>query len=157
MSFNQVTLIGRLGADPEIRRTQDGRPIANFRMATSESWREKTTGEKKERTEWSRCVCFNEALSNVIEKYVKKGSQIMIQGQLQTRKWQDKDGVDRFSTEVVMGPYNSRLVLLDTEGGGGKYPPAAENQEEFGTTKTREPAGEKPRRPTEDMDDSIPF
>lgn len=113
-SINKVTLIGNLGADPEIRRTTDGRPVANLRIATSESWKDKNTGEKREKTEWHRVVCFNDGLCKVIEQYTKKGSKVYIEGQLQTRKWKDKDGVEKYSTEVVMQGFNSTLVLLDS-------------------------------------------
>jgi single-strand DNA-binding protein len=113
-SVNKVILVGNLGADPEIRRTQDGRPIANFSVATSESWRDKNSGERKERTEWHRVVVFSEGLCRVIEQYVKKGSKVYLEGQLQTRKWQDKDGNDRWSTEIVLQGFNSTLTMLDS-------------------------------------------
>ena len=118
-SVNKVILIGNLGADPEIRRTQDGRPIANLRLATSESWRDKATGERKEKTEWHRVVIFSEGLCKIAEQYLKKGSKIYIEGQLQTRKYTDKDGVEKYSTEVVLQNFNSTLTMLDTRGGGG--------------------------------------
>ena len=118
-SVNKVILIGNLGADPEIRRTQDGRPIANLRIATSESWRDKATGERKEKTEWHRVVIFSEGLCKIVEQYLKKGSKIYIEGQLQTRKYNDKDGVEKYSTEVVLQNFNSTLTMLDTRGGGG--------------------------------------
>lgn len=123
-SVNKVILIGNLGADPEIRRTNDGRPIANLRIATSESWRDKNSGERREKTEWHSVVVFNEGLCKVIENYVKKGSKVYIEGQLQTRKWQDKDGNDRYSTEVVLQGFNGTLTMLDGRGdggGGGNY------------------------------------
>jgi single-strand DNA-binding protein len=116
-SVNKVILIGNLGADPEIRRTNDGRPIANLRVATSESWRDKATGERKERTEWHRVVIFNEQLTKIAEQYLRKGSKVYLEGQLQTRKWQDKDGQDRYSTEVVLQGFNAQLTMLDTRGG----------------------------------------
>ncbi len=120
-SVNKVILVGNLGADPEIRRTQDGRPIANFSIATSESWRDKNTGERREKTEWHRIVCFNEGLCKIIEQYVKKGSKLYIEGQLQTRKWQDQSGQDKYTTEVVLQGFNGNLTMLDSrnEGGGG--------------------------------------
>ena len=105
-SVNKVILVGNLGKDPEIRRTQDGRPIANLRIATSESWRDKTTGEKREKTEWHSVVIFNENLCKVAEQYLRKGSKVYIEGALQTRKWQDQDGQDRYSTEVVLQGFN---------------------------------------------------
>ena len=112
-SVNKVILVGNLGKDPEIRRTQDGRPIANLSVATSESWRDKATGERKEKTEWHRVVIFNEGLCKVAEQYLKKGAKVYIEGQLQTRKWIDQQGQDRYSTEVVLQGFNSQLVMLD--------------------------------------------
>src|SRR6202521_2964083 len=117
-SVNKVLLVGNLGADPEVRRTQDGRPIVNLRMATTESWRDKATSERKERTEWHRVVIFNENLCKVAEQYLKKGSKIYVEGQLQTRKWQDQSGQDRYSTEVVLQGFSSQLTMLDRAGAG---------------------------------------
>ncbi|MCK9993180.1 MAG: single-strand DNA-binding protein [Alphaproteobacteria bacterium] len=119
-SVNKVILVGNLGADPEIRRTQDGRPIANLRIATSESWKDKNTGEKREKTEWHRVVIFNEGLCRVVEQYLKKGAKVYLEGQLQTRKWQDQTGQDRYSTEVVLQGFNSVLTMLDSPGGGAR-------------------------------------
>ena len=110
---NKVILIGNLGKDPEIRRTQDGRPVANLRIATTESWRDKTTGEKREKTEWHSVVIFSEGLCRVAEQYLKKGAKVYIEGALQTRKWQGQDGQDRYSTEVVLQGFNSVLTMLD--------------------------------------------
>lgn len=118
-SLNKVTLIGNLGRDPEIRRTQDGRAIANFSIATSETWKDRNTGERKEKTEWHRIACFAEGLNRVIEQYVKKGTKVYIEGQLQTRKWQDQNGQDKYTTEVVLQNYGGTLILLDSRGGGG--------------------------------------
>jgi single-strand DNA-binding protein len=118
-SVNKVILIGNLGADPEIRRTQDGRPIANLRLATSENWKDKATGERREKTEWHRVVIFNENLCRVAEQYLKKGSKVYIEGALQTRKWQDQSGQDRYSTEVVLQNFRGELTLLDRAGGAG--------------------------------------
>ena len=118
-SVNKVILVGNLGKDPEIRRTQDGRPIANLSVATSESWRDKATGERKEKTEWHRVVIFNEGLCKIVEQYLKKGSKVYLEGSLQTRKWTDKDGNDKYSTEVVLQGFNSSLTMLDGRGGGG--------------------------------------
>ena len=112
-SVNKVILIGNLGADPEIKRTQDGRPIANLRIATSESWRDKSTGERKEKTEWHTVVIFSEPICKVAEQYLRKGSKVYIEGGLQTRKWTDKDGKDRYSTEVVIQAYGGALTMLD--------------------------------------------
>ena len=115
-SLNKVTLIGNLGKDPEIRTTNDGRELANFSLATSESWKDKVTGEKKDKTEWHRIVVFNEGLVRVIKSYVKKGSKLYIEGQLQTRKWVDNENQERYTTEIVLQNYNSSLILLDTKG-----------------------------------------
>ncbi|WP_417683920.1 single-stranded DNA-binding protein [Roseibium sp.] len=118
-SVNKVILIGNLGADPEIRRTQDGRPIANLRIATSETWRDRGTGERREKTEWHRVVIFNEGLCKVAEQYLRKGAKVYIEGQLQTRKWQNQQGQDQYSTEVVLQGFNSTLTMLDGRGEGG--------------------------------------
>jgi len=117
-SVNKVILIGNLGRDPEIRRTQDGRPVANLRIATTETWRDKATGEKREKTEWHTVVIFNEGLCRVVEQYLKKGAKVYVEGQLQTRKWQAQDGQDRYTTEVVLQNFNSQLTMLDTRGAG---------------------------------------
>lgn len=113
-SVNKAILIGNLCADPEIKRTQDGRAVANLRIATSESWKDKTSGERKEKTEFHRVVIFNEGLCKIAEQYLKKGSKIYLEGQLQTRKWQDKDGNDKYSTEVVLQAFGGVLTMLDT-------------------------------------------
>ncbi|MGJ8571003.1 MAG: single-stranded DNA-binding protein [Hoeflea sp.] len=120
-SVNKVILIGNLGADPDIKRTQDGRPIANLSIATSESWRDKNSGERREKTEWHRVVIFNEGLCKIAESYLKKGSKVYIEGALQTRKWTDQSGQDKYSTEVVLQGFNGNLTMLDgrSEGGGG--------------------------------------
>src|SRR6186997_515870 len=112
-SVNKVILVGNLGADPEVRRTQDGRPIVNLRVATSESWRDKATGEQREKTEWHRVVIFSEGLAKVAEQYLRKGSKVYLEGQLQTRKWQDQSGADKYSTEIVLQGFNASMVLLD--------------------------------------------
>jgi len=159
-SVNKVILVGNLGADPEIRRTQDGRPIANLRVATSETWRDKATGERKERTEWHRVVIFSEGLAKVAEQYLKKGAKVYIEGQLQTRKWQDQQGQDRYSTEVVLQGFSAQLTMLDRAGGGGDYgaDDRGSNFGSFGGAPARQPAmtgaGGGPR---EDMNDEIPF
>jgi len=155
-SVNKVILIGNLGADPEIRRTQDGRPIANLRVATSETWRDKATGERREKTEWHRVVIFNEGLCRIAEQYLKKGSKVYLEGSLQTRKWQDKDGNDRYSTEVVLQGFNSQLTMLDGRGAGGG---AAEPSDDFGSSgpaRERRPAMASAGK-SADMDDEIPF
>lgn len=118
-SVNKVILVGNLGRDPEIRRTQDGRPIANLRIATSETWRDKNSGERREKTEWHSVAIFNEGLCKVAEQYLKKGSKVYIEGQLQTRKWQGQDGQDRYTTEVVLQGFNGTLHMLDGRTGAG--------------------------------------
>jgi single-strand DNA-binding protein len=166
-SVNKVILVGNLGKDPEIRRTQDGRPIANLTVATSETWRDKGTGERKEKTEWHRVVIFNEGLCKVAEQYLKKGAKVYIEGQLQTRKWTDQAGVEKYSTEVVLQGFNSTLTMLDgrsggASSGGGNFG-ADEGGGDFGASSPSSPA---PRRAAvaasgggrnNDMDDDIPF
>jgi len=117
-SVNCVHLIGNLGRDPDVRTTEGGKKIVNLSIATSESWKDKNTGERRERTEWHRVVIFNEGLAGVAEKYLSKGSKVYIQGQLQTRKWTDKEGVERYSTEVVLAAFRGELTMLDGKGGG---------------------------------------
>jgi single-strand DNA-binding protein len=159
-SVNKVILVGNLGKDPEIRRTQDGRPIANLSVATSETWRDKATGERKEKTEWHRVVIFNEGLCRIAEQYLKKGAKVYLEGQLQTRKWQDKDGQDKYSTEVVLQGFNSQLTMLDKTGSGAEMGGGG-SSEDFGspgpTAGRKQPAmaGGGGRR--DDMDDEIPF
>ncbi len=118
-SVNKVILIGNLGKDPEIRRSQDGRPIANLRVATTETWRDKASGERKEKTEWHAVVIFNENLCKVAEQYLKRGAKVYIEGQLQTRKWQDQSGADKYSTEIVLQNYGGTLTMLDGRQGAG--------------------------------------
>ena len=118
-SVNKVILIGNLGRDPEIRHTQDGRPVGNLRVATTESWRDKTSGERREKTEWHTVVLFGDGLCRVAENYLRKGSKVYIEGQLQTRKWQDRDGNDRYSTEVVVQGFGGSLTMLDSRQGAG--------------------------------------
>ena len=132
-SINKVILIGNLGADPEIRHTQDGRPIANLRIATTESWRSKSTGERQEKTEWTTVVIFSEGLCKIAEQYLHKGSKVYLEGQLQTRKWQDRDGNDRYSTECVLQNFNSTLIMLDgkQEGQAPQDNPPAEQRPSF--------------------------
>src|SRR3954467_7800545 len=157
---NKGILIGNLGADPEIRRTQDGRPIANLRIATSESWRDKATGERKEKTEWHRVVIFSEGLCKIAEQYLKKGSKVYLEGQLQTRKYNDKDGVEKYSTEVVLQNFNSTLTMLDTRGGGGGGGGMSDSDDSFGSpgaTRARKPAMAGAGGKRGDMDDEIPF
>ena len=161
-SVNKVILVGNLGKDPEIRRTQDGRPIANLSVATSETWRDKATGERKEKTEWHRVVIFNEGLCKVAEQYLKKGAKIYVEGALQTRKWTDQSGAEKYSTEVVLQGFNSTLTMLDGRGGGG----GSFGDEPGGDFGSSGPVSSAPRRPvaagggggrSNDMDDDIPF
>lgn len=127
-SVNKVLLIGNVGKDPEVRTSQSGARFANFTLATSESWKDKTTGERRENTQWHRVTIFNDALVNIAEKYVRKGSKLFIEGQLETRKWTDNDGKDQYSTEVVLRPYRGELTLLDNRSNdGGSYVPAAQD------------------------------
>ncbi len=121
-SVNKVILVGNLGRDPEARQMQDGNPVVNLSLATSESWKDKNTGERREKTEWHRVVIFNERLADVAQKFLKKGSKIYIEGQLQTRKWTDQSGVEKYSTEVVLQRFRGELQMLDSRGeGGGGY------------------------------------
>jgi single-strand DNA-binding protein len=117
-SVNKVILVGNLGKDPEVRRLNSGDQVVNFTLATSENWRDKNSGERKEKTEWHNIVIFNENLGKVVEQYCKKGSKVYVEGQLQTRKWQDKDGNDRYTTEIVLQRFRGELTLLDSRGGG---------------------------------------
>ena len=119
-SVNKVILIGNLGADPEVRHTQDGAPIVHLRLATNETWRDKNSGERREKVEWHRVVIlFNEQLAEIAEKYLRKGSKVYVEGALQTRKWTGNDGIEKYSTEVVLQRYRGELTMLDTRGGGG--------------------------------------
>lgn len=162
-SVNKVILIGNVGADPEIRRTQSGNPIANLRIATSETWRDRNSGERKEKTEWTNVVIFSEGLCKVVEQYVKKGSKLYIEGALQTRKWQDQSGNDRYSTEVVLQGFNCALTLLDGRKGddapadrsGGDY--ASSSGRGQPETETRNSYGGAPAGGRSAMDDDIPF
>jgi single-strand DNA-binding protein len=119
-SVNKVILVGNLGADPEIRRLNSGDPVVNLRIATSESWRDRNSGERKERTEWHNVVIFNDNLAKVAEQYLKKGAKVYIEGQLQTRKWQDQQGNDKYTTEVVLQKFRGELQMLDSRGQGGE-------------------------------------
>ena len=166
-SVNKVILVGNLGADPEIRRTQDGRPIANLSIATSESWRDKNTGERRDKTEWHRVVIFSEGLCKVAENYLRKGSKVYLEGQLQTRKWQDQQDQDRYSTEVVLQGFSSNLTMLDGRndnqgggdyGGGGQVGYGGGNQMGGAATGGAAMGAAAPMGgPADDMDDEIPF
>jgi single-strand DNA-binding protein len=144
-SVNKVILVGNLGKDPEVRRMTSGEPVVNLSVATSDSWRDKATGEKKERTEWHRVVIFNENLAKVAEQYLRKGSKVYLEGSLQTRKWTDKEGAEKYSTEVVLQRFNGTLVMLDGRGGEGG-------------ARERVGASEAPAAfQRDEMDDEIPF
>ena len=149
-SLNKVLLIGRLGADPEIKQMVSGKNVARLSLATSNTWKDKNTGEKKEKTEWHRVVIFNEGLVNVVQQYVKKGAQVYIEGQLTTRKWKDeKSGLDRYSTEVVLQGFNSSFKILSSKNN------QIENTKDINTDKSSLPDGEKIS--SNDLDDEIPF
>ena len=149
-SLNKVLLIGRLGADPEIKQMVNGKNVARLSLATSNTWKDKNTGEKKEKTEWHRIVIFNEGLVNVVQQYVKKGAQVYIEGQLTTRKWKDeKSGLDRYSTEVVLQGFNSSFKILSSKNN------QIENTKDINTDKSSLPDGEKIS--SNDLDDEIPF
>jgi len=168
-SVNKVILVGNLGADPEIRRTQDGRPIANLRIATSENWRDKSSGERRERTEWHRVVIFSEGLCKIAEQYLRKGAKVYIEGQLQTRKWQDQQGQDRYSTEIVLQGFNATLTMLDGRSGPGAGQDSGGGQSDYGSG-SGGGGYDEPRRPAgggsggggggnfdQPLDDEIPF
>ena len=149
-SLNKVMLIGNLGADPVIRQTQDGKRLAQLSLATSESWKDKATGEKKEKTSWHRIVIFNDGLAGVVENYVKKGSKIFVEGQLQTRKFTDQDGNEKYTTEVVLGNYNGTLTMLDSRGGNTESMGAIDSDVNQDMASSQSPADL-------DIDDEIPF
>jgi single-strand DNA-binding protein len=170
-SLNQVQLIGNLGKDPEVRRLGNGDPVVNLRIATSESWKDKATGERKEKTEWHSVVIFNENLCNVAEQYLKKGAKVFLQGKLQTRKWQDQQGVEKYTTEIVLDRFGGTLTMIDTKGAGGasaddRYGDQAETQRSRYGDRSRGSANDsgepQQRRETggsryNDLDDDIPF
>jgi len=155
-SVNKVTLVGNLGKDPEVRSTQGGMKIVNLAVATSDTWNDKSSGERKEQTEWHRVVIMNDRLADVAEKYLKKGSKVYLEGKLQTRKWTDNSGQEKYTTEVLLGRFGAEMVLLDrnpNSGGGDDYAPRA-------ASPARAPApaaGGWDTRPGNDLDDEIPF
>ncbi|UZE47097.1 single-stranded DNA-binding protein [Rhodopseudomonas sp. P2A-2r] len=167
-SVNKVILVGNLGKDPEVRRMQNGNPVVNLTVATSDTWRDKATGERKEKTEWHRVVIFSEGLAKVAEQYLKKGAKVYIEGALQTRKWTDPQGVEKYSTEIVLQGFNSTLTMLDGKGGGagagGGDNYGGDMGGDFGASS---PSSAPPRRAavaassgggrSSDMDDDIPF
>jgi single-strand DNA-binding protein len=163
-SVNKVILVGNLGKDPEVRRMQNGNPVVNLSVATSENWRDKATGERKEKTEWHRVVIFNEGLAKVAEQYLKKGAKVYIEGALQTRKWTDQSGVEKYSTEVVLQGFNSNLTMLDGRSGGSAG--SFGSDDSGGDFGSGGPSSSAPRRAmatagagarNSDMDDDIPF
>ena len=173
-SVNKVILVGNVGRDPEVRSTNDGQRVANFTLATSENWRDKASGERREKTEWHRVVIFNDRLVEVVEKYVKKGTKLYIEGALQTRKWNDNQGQERYTTEVVLQRFRGELTMLDSAGGGGAGAYEPEGEAAFGGGggggsyggggggssgygKGGGGGGGTGRPPPRDLDDEIPF
>jgi single-strand DNA-binding protein len=152
-SVNKVILVGNLGRDPEVRRSQAGAKIVNFSLATSDSWKDKQTGEKREKTEWHRVVIFSEGLANIAEQYLRKGSKVYIEGSLQTSEY-EKDGIKRYSTEVVLQGFNSAMTMLDTKGGGDHTPPSEHSGNDFESGGGKSTGG---GAPLDDLDDEIPF
>ena len=162
-SVNKVILVGNLGRDPEMRRLGSGDPVCNLRLATSESWKDKATGERKEKTEWHSVVIYNDNLARVAEQYLRKGSKVYIEGQLQTRKWQDQSGQEKCTTEIVLQRFRGELTLLDSRGGGGREMEESDGGSGFGRTSPmqrtpdRRPATAGGGRMNEVIDDDIPF
>jgi single-strand DNA-binding protein len=156
-SVNKVILVGNLGRDPEVRSTQDGTRVANFTMATSENWRDKSTGERREKTEWHRIVIFNERLVEVAEKFLHKGSKVYIEGQLQTRKWTDQSGQEKYTTEVVLQRFRGELTMLDARGAGGDAGGYAEPSHEGPSHSSPSGGGRSGPPSGGDLDDEIPF
>jgi single-strand DNA-binding protein len=158
-SVNKVILVGNLGRDPEVRYSQDGNKIVNFSMATSESWRDKASGERREKTEWHRIVIFNERLADVAERFLRKGSKVYVEGALQTRKWTGNDGHERYTTEVVLSRFRGELTMLDTRGGGPPAQEAASEGEGSPPAPADAASGDAPgaKSGRGDLDDEIPF
>lgn len=167
-SVNKVILIGNLGRDPEVRTFQNGGKVCNLRIATSETWKDRNTGERKERTEWHSVAIFSEPLARVAEQYLKKGSKVYLEGQLETRKWQDQSGQDKYSTEVVLRPYTSTLTMLDgrdSGGGGGNFGGGGGGADQMGYDDRggggggggSYGGGQSNPAPSRDLDDEIPF
>jgi single-strand DNA-binding protein len=163
-SINKVIVLGNLGADPEVRMSQDGAKIITFSVATSENWNDKQTGERKEKTEWHRVVIFNDRLADVAEKYLRKGSKVYLEGQLQTRQWKDNNGVDRYTTEIVLSRFRGELVLVDSRGGSGSDSFASDNQGfsaqsggQGGLSQSQPPKAQAQPKNNFGIDDEIPF
>lgn len=163
MSVNKVILVGNVGGDPEIRNTSDGREIATFSLATNESWKDKNTGEKKDKTEWHRVVIFSQGLVGIIKNYVKKGTKLYLEGQLQTRKWTDNSGADKYTTEIILQNFNSTLQILDSanrnnsggSSGGGNYDNYDSSPKSSGGTQNK--SNKETSSFSEELDDDIPF
>lgn len=156
-SVNKVILVGNLGADPDVRSLPSGGKVVNLSIATSENWRDKNTGERREKTEWHRVVIFGEGLARIAEQYLRKGSKVYLEGQLQTRKWQDQSGADKYTTEVVLQGFNSTLTMLDGRSGGeegGGFSAAPQQQ---GGEQSQRPAASAPAFESGGSDDDIPF
>lgn len=162
-SVNKVILVGNLGRDPEVRTFQNGGKVCNLRIATSETWKDRSSGERKERTEWHSVAIFSEPLAKIAEQYLRKGSKVYLEGQLETRKWQDQSGADRYSTEVVLRPYKGELTLLDGRGdnqgggGGGYMADQSSGGGSGGSSGGGSGGGFGGPAPASDMDDEIPF
>ena len=167
-SVNKVTLVGNLGKDPEVRKMQSGDSVVNFTLATSESWRDKNSGERKEKTEWHNVVVFNEGIAKVAEQYLKKGMKVYVEGALQTRKWTDQSGADRYTTEIVLQKYRGELQMLDSRNDGGGSRDYGEGGGDFGRANAQAASnsGSGNRAPapaagggsfSRDLDDEIPF
>ncbi|MCB1563495.1 MAG: single-stranded DNA-binding protein [Alphaproteobacteria bacterium] len=163
-SVNKVILVGNLGQDPEIRTMQSGDKVASFSIATSENWKDKATGERREKTEWHRIAVFNQGLINVIENYIKKGSKVYIEGQLETRKWQDQNGQDKYTTEVVLRPFRGELTMLDSRSGGGAGAGAGGGYQDnsygsggFASGGNAAPSGAPSPARVDELEDEIPF
>ena len=157
-SINKVILVGNLGRDPEVRTTQDGGKIVNLSLATSERWKDRNSGEQRERTEWHRVVIFNENLARVAEQYLRKGSTVYLEGQLQTRKWTDQQGVEKYTTEVVLARYRGELTMLGGRDSGGMSAPSQDSG--YGASAPSQPSGNLPEPPMASsggIDDDIPF
>lgn len=156
-SVNKVILVGNLGADPEVKRMQSGDPVVNLRIATSESWRDKNSGDRREKTEWHSVVIFNDNLAKVAEQYLKKGMKVYLEGALQTRKWQDQSGQDRYSTEIVLQKFRGELQMLDTKGGnderGQSEQRSGGRQQSYG----EQSGGSYANEYANDLDDPLPF
>ena len=158
-SLNKVILVGNLGRDPEIRSTQDGQKIANLSLATSDTWKDRDTGERKARTEWHRVVIFNDKLSSVAEQYLRKGSKVCVEGQLQTRKWVDNGGVERYTTEIVLPKFRGEMTMLDSksEGTGGGFPPPPASENDYNMSAPSLSNNASNASSSNKIEDDIPF